>query len=315
MNQKFLYILRLRVNQIFRILSDIGWILLAVFVIVSFGMFFSAGASMMKIDSWYAVPGWFTLLLLIDYSRKDKAFLVSIFQDTKSLWFHYLTEYALMSLPIMLFQSFLQNWLILMLLVIVILLLSLIALHLKRAETTFSKMSLAFIPIRFFEFKFFVESIWFAFLILWFVGMCGIFHYALLLIFLFIVVFILPSILVHFEPREMIIYHHFFIWKKLFNIALPTLVYIALPIIFTLWFHAGILGIFLYGIACVLVSCFMALVLKYGAYSPARPKFEMSNIAAVLLLLMILPGGILITLFYSFFKYNSAHKNLKSLYA
>jgi hypothetical protein len=41
----------------------------------------------------------------------------------------------------------------------------------------------------------------------------------------------------------------------------------------------------------------------------------MSNIAAVLLLLMILPGGILITLFYSFFKYNSAHKNLKSLYA
>lgn len=315
MNQKILYILRLRAKQLYRILQDIGWVLLAVFLLVSFGMFFSAGASLMKIDSWYAIPGWFILLLSIDYSRKDKAFLVSIFQDTKSLWLHYLTEYTLMSLPILVFQSFLQNWLVLLLLIIVILLISWLALHLIRAETTFSKLSLSFIPIRFFEFKFFVESNGFAFLMLWFVGMCGIFHYAFLLIFLFIVVFILPSMLVHFEPREMIKYHHLFIWKKVLNIALPTFAYISLPVIFTLWFQADMAGVVLYGVACVLVSYFMALVLKYGAYSPARPKYEMSNIAAVLLLLVVLPGGILITLFYTLLKYNSAHKNLKSLYA
>lgn len=236
MNQKIIYILRLRAKQFYRMLQDIGWILLAVFVFIAFGWFFSIGASMMKTPSWYGVPALFSSLLFIDNFRKDKAFLVSIFQDKKSLWIHYLTEYFLMSLPVLLFQSFFQNWLVLFLLIVVVLLVSIIALYLKRSETTFSKMSLAFIPIRFFEFKFFVESFWFAFLLLWLVGLCGIFHYAFLLVFLFIVAFTLPSMLVYFEPREMIKYHHLFMWKKVVNFALPILVYIALPTVFTLWF-------------------------------------------------------------------------------
>jgi hypothetical protein len=315
MNQKILYILRLRAKQLFRILQDIGWILFAVFLLVSFGMFFSVGASLMKIDSWYAVPGWFTLLLLIDYGRKDKAFLVSIFQDQKSLWLHYLTEYTLMSLPILIFHSFLQNWVILWLLLIVVLLISLISLYLKKPETTFSKLSLAFIPIRFFEFKFFVESFWFSFLFLGLIGISGLLHYALFLIFIFIVVLMAPTMLTHFEAREMIVYHPFFIWKKVLNFALPMTLYVTIPLIITLLYHADMAGVVLYGVACLLVSCFLSVVLKYGVYTPVRSKFEMSNVASVLLLFMLLPGGILITLFYTLFKYNTASKNLKSLYA
>jgi hypothetical protein len=315
MHRKILFILHLRLKQLYRMLQDIGWILLAVFVLITFGMLFSIGHSVLKIQSWYAIPALFGVLLMIDYSRNDKPFLVSVFQNQKSLWLHFLIEYFIISLPVLIFQLILQNWLIAILSTVPILWVNGIALYLKKTETTFAKVSLAFIPLSFFEFKFFVESAWIACLLLWVIGICGVFHYALLLIFLFLVTFMVPAMLAYLEAREMIEYTHFFIWKKVLNMALPLTVYIALPAALTLWFHPDMVGVILYGISCMWVACFMSVVLKYGAYSPIRAKFEMSNMVSLLLMFMLLPGGVLITLFYTLFKYNTASKNLKSLYA
>jgi hypothetical protein len=315
MTKKTFFILQLRLRQLYRMLHEIGWVLLAVFLVVSAGMFFSLSSSLMKIQSLYAGPVFGIILLMIDYARKDKAFLISIFEAKKDLWFHFLVEYFIVSIPIFLFQLFYQHWLSAFLIIVSVFLVSFIALYSKNSEVTLSKVSFPFIPIRYFEFKFHFESAWFAYLFLWIVGMGGVIHYALLLIFLFLTAMLLPSMLTSFEAREMLKFSPFFIWKKTVNIIFPISVYILIPVVLTLWFHAEMFGVISYGVACVWVAGFMSIVLKYVSYTPIRPKFEMSNIAAVLLLFMLLPGGILITLTYSLFKSSAAQKNLKSQYA
>lgn len=315
MFKKSILIFYLRSKQFYRMLHEIGWALLAVFLVVSAGMFFSLSSSLMKIQSSYAAPVFGIILLMIDFTRKDKTFLISIFQGRKDLWFHFLVEYFIVSIPIFLFQLFYQHWLSAFLIIVSVFLVSFIALYSKNSEVTLSKVSFPFIPIQYFEFKFHCESAWFAYLFLWIVGICGVIHYALLLIFLFLTAMLLPSMLTSFEAREMLKFSPFFIWKKTVNIIFPISVYILIPVVLTLWFHAEMFGVISYGVACVWVAGLMSIVLKYVSYTPMKPKFEMSNIAAVLLLFMLLPGGILITLMYTIYKSFDAQKNLRSLYA
>lgn len=66
--------------------------------------------------------------------------------------------------------------------------------------------------------------------------------------------------------------------------------------------------IVLYTIICIFSALVLNIVLKYASYTPIYHASGISNISGILTLIMLIPGGVLITIGYSIWKYIIAEK-------
>ncbi len=100
-------ILKTRFIQLKRMLLELGFIYLLLFLVVVFilGTQFSALAD----SPWLSAYLSFQLILSIHLTRKDKQFLESIFPNSKQI---YWAEYGLLSLPVLAFLMFRLEWIV-----------------------------------------------------------------------------------------------------------------------------------------------------------------------------------------------------------
>ncbi|MBL0098987.1 MAG: hypothetical protein IPP49_02180 [Saprospiraceae bacterium] len=90
---------------------------------------------------------------------------------------------------------------------------------------------------------------------------------------------------------------------------------IAIPFLLGTIFHGEMTALLLYGVLCLYAAIALNIALKYHQYTPLYPNGRSQNISGILTMLMLLPGGVIITFSYAIWKYFSAEQNLKSLYA
>lgn len=315
MSSKILQLLSLRLLQSKRILDSVGYLLLIVFCLVIVGIFASALSNLLLINRWWAIIAFLVMYFSIERYRSDKSFLRSIFIGQCRLGFFLGLEYLLLTTPLIVAQLILGNWMVVLALIGSALLGGFTSTYLKHEIKSGVKTELSQIPLDYFEFKFVVESAPYTSLCIWLFGLLSYLHIGLYLIWILLLIMLLQTFFLFQESRDMLHWHPNFLMTKFKKYIGITSLVTLLPTIMTLVFHSDSMLIIFYALFCLFTGLFMTLVFKYASYTPLRPMSQVSSIASVFIILMIIPGGAIITLVYAIFKYYKAEKNLKSLYA
>ena len=311
---KFIFLLRLRLYQILRTLQSVGWGLLSIFLIISVGIFFPLLNNILKASHWWSVPGSMTIIIILDLYRKDKLFLHTIFRDHKTLLVYLVVEYTLVTMPIWFYHWFNDlktSFIVLM----SCWPMAWLSRYFTNREHTSTKKTLKFIPISLFELKFFIERNPISWSLFWLTGVTSMIHIGIYIFWMFILLMSIPEMFRYYESRDMLHWKNGFVFDK---IRKYTIVFFLLTSVHTLtafFFHHDMYLVVLYLNLCLFSAIILSIVMKYAGYSPIFHAGAVSNINGILTLIMLFPGGVIITLGYSIWKYFEAEKNLKTLYA
>jgi hypothetical protein len=313
MSQKSIALLHLRFMQIYRTLRSVGWLLLLIFVFAGIGIAFPALDNIIKLPRLVTAPLLFLLLLVVHFYRKDKQFLNSLFNYRRALILYIFIEYLLLTSPIWLFQCWRFGGTGLDTLAGIGIAASVFPFMFSYRIVAVKK-SLDIIPLKFFEFRFFIEKNPITWLTIWLLGFTGAFHIGFYACWVFIWMMCMPEIFRYFESKEMIHWQEAFVGIKIKHYSLFLMLIITLQTLCVLFFHPDMIFIILYLLLCFLSAVILNISVKYSAYSPLRYDGMVSTITAILTLLMLLPGGIVLTLGYAIRKYIKAEQNIKSMY-
>lgn len=305
----------LRILQIKRILDAVGYLLLAVFAVSFVGIFAIALSNILSINKWGLIPTCFLLLVFVDFYRKDKDFLKTIFYGTKKMMLFLSIEYTVILFPFIVFHLIRQHYILSLSVVAIALTVATLSTFIIKPAKISIKKEISWIPIKYFELKFAAESAPFSYLIIWLAGLFSFLHIGFFLFWIFLILNVIPQIFSAFESREMLHWIPKFVAHKFMSYSLIFFIIISIPTLIAVIYHSEKIGIIIYALVCVFVSILLALVIKYESCTPVMFSTHVSSISSFLILLMILPGGVIITLSYALQKYFKAEKNIKSLYA
>jgi len=315
MLQKVCALLRLRFFQLKRMLDSVGYVLLAVFVVSFIGIFTMALSNILSFNKWLLIPASFLLLIFVDYNRKDKVFLKTIFYSTKKMILFSSLEYIGILSPFIIFQVIRHQYLLSLCVIAMAFTVAILSTFIIKPVKSSVKKELSFIPIKYFELKFAVESAPFTYFIIWSAGLFSFLHIGFFLFWIFIILNFIPQLFNSFESRDMLHWRPKYLAHKFISYSLIFFVIISIPTLITIIYHSEKIILVIYALVCVFVSILLALAIKYENYTPIMSSAHISSISSFLIFLMILPGGVLITLSYAVQKYFKAEKNIKSLYA
>ncbi|MBK8052585.1 MAG: hypothetical protein IPK35_04700 [Saprospiraceae bacterium] len=315
MKNKLISLLTLRFRQVFRLLSTVGWGLGLVFLFVGIGIFFPALNNILGFDSLYSVIFTGVLIFSLDYIRKDKLFLMSIFPNRRHVQLFVMIEYFILTLPILIFQGFIGHYTLIFFIISTCILIGIISPAIKPKTTGSNKIALHFIKVKYFEFKFHVESGGVLWIIIWLLGFVSYFHIGFYIFWIFVISMMLPEMFRPYESREMLYWRQDFLQDKVLSYIFLFLLFVGLQTLTTLIFHFDTIWIILYCIICLMTAILMNISIKYAGYTPIHSSGFGQNTSGLLTMLMILPGGVLITMVYCMIKYFRAKYNLQSLYA
>ena len=315
MKWKMLLLLRLRIFQLLRMMKTVGTFLFVVFLFVSIGILFPLLDNLLSLSSGYSTLFCLALIALIDYSREDKVFLKSVFLSLKYYRFYIMLEYFLISVPVSFYQVIIGQLYNALSIFAACLMIGMASPMITPKQVSNGKKTISFIPVQYFEFKFFIEASGLLWTIFWLAGLASCLHVGIYILWIFVILIIMPEMFKHFESRDMLKWKDNFVSFKFLNYSLFFLKVIAFQTILVTIFHFEYLWLILYFIFSLLVALFMNISIKYEGFTPVFPTGYGQNIVSILTILMILPGGVLIALFYGVWKYFRAESNLKSLYA
>lgn len=311
---KFTYLLRLRFYQIRRMLQSVGWVLLSVFLVISVGISFPLLNNILEASHWWSFPGCLIIIIVLDVYRKDKLFLRTIFRDHKTLLVYLAVEYTLVTMPIWLYQLF-NNLETAFIVLMSCWLVAWLSRYFTNREHTSTKKTLKFIPISLFELKFFIERNPISWSLFWLTGVTSMIHIGIYIFWMFILLMSIPELFRYYESRDMLHWKNGFVFDK---IRKYTTVFFLITLVHTLtafFFHTDMYLVVLYLNLCLFSVIILNIVMKYAGYSPLFHAGAVSNINGILTIIMLFPGGVIITIGYSMWKYFEAEKNLKTFYA
>ncbi len=311
---KFIALLHLRICQIWRLIRSVGAGLLLVFLVISTGIIFPLVDNILKLPQSMSVAGAILILGMADYSRKDKIFLRPIFQSRRILTLYIFIEYSLLTSPLWIFQCIQGN-----LYGILILLSCAVAgwlspMYFQPLKAT-SKKSIPFISLEYFEAKFHLEKHPIFWVFFWLLSLSGILHIGFYLAWVFVLILSLPEMFRPFEAREMIHWHNRYVLKKIIRYLLFFTIATIIPITLTFIMHPEMYALLIYSYLSLITGVALNLVIKYSTYTPVFHAGYMTNVTGILSFILLIPGGILITLGFIIWKYFHAEKNIKHIYA
>ena len=315
MTSKVGELLLLRLRQIWRILSSIGGVLLIVFIIVSAGIFFHLSATILSLPAWTTWIGVLLLCLFLDLARKDKPFLKTIFSKQSSISMYVATEYIIIALPFIVFHLYFGQYQVALWTILACMFLGWLSPHIVLKAFSANKKSVSFLPLHLFELKFMVEKSPVLWMLFWCTGLLTIIHPGFFIFWLFLLALALPEMFGPFESKDMLHWKTHFVRSKIFSFIKFFSGIIAIPFLLGTIFHGEMTALLLYGVLCLYAAIALNIALKYHQYTPLYPNGRSQNISGILTMLMLLPGGVIITFSYAIWKYFSAEQNLKSLYA
>jgi len=114
---------------------------------------------------------------------------------------------------------------------------------------------------------------------------------------------------------EMLNWESGFLEKKFKSNLIFTLPFVLLFGIIALVFHPEMKYITLYIFCCFIIVLWLSINFKYAKYNPFFPELPTSHIMGMMTLLIVFPGGILITLGYGIWQYFGARRNLRGLFS
>jgi hypothetical protein len=314
MIKKTLSLLQLRVLQSIRVIKTVGFGLAIVFLFVSIGIVFPLLKTVMAFPARYSVIFCFLVLAVIDYLRKDKLFLKTIFPTHTAISLYVAMEYFILMLPLASFQAILGHFSYVCSFVGLIIFTALVSPLYYVDAGTARKRTLKYLPLKYFELKFFVEAslpVWITF---WLVGLLSFIHPGVFIAWLLLLLMTLPEIFKWYEGREMLHWKRSFVLSKTLSYMGLFLCIVLLQTIAAWVFHPDAFYIFLYGLFCLMVAIFLNISIKYSGYSPSLPAGNSQNISSILTMLMLLPGSALVALMFALWKYFNAESNLKNIY-
>jgi hypothetical protein len=308
-------LLLLRAKQGYRFLHEIGFgfILFALFILT--GFIFSALQNILTAPPIGALFLIIILLLGIETKRGDRFFLTSIFDTKMELIRYKFIENIMIALPIIVFQGIFQRWDIILDTMAICSLIAFLSLYINKPKQKERKTSLTRIPLSLFEIKFYFERRMSFFIIAWLLLCLGGFHISLWILGIFIFCTITLDIYTPSESREMVVYQPHFIRHKLSKGVGFFLLFIAIPSIITLLFSTEHYLVLIYGTIALILSTTLAICKKYASYYGVNQKIHATTSTMILVLLMLAPGGILITFSACIYYYFQAEKHMKNIYA
>lgn len=315
MQYKIVNLLLLRLLQCKRILDSVGYLLLIIFLLVVAGIGVTALSNLITINRWWSNLAIIALFLLIEYQRKDKAFLQSVFENRTKLRLYLALEYLIISFPILIAQILLGHLNVAIIIFALPFMFGYISSMYLSAIKSTTKREIWIIPLKFFELKFVVESSPIFYLMVWILGFLSVLHIGAFLFWLFILVTLVQQFFIAYETKDMIHWHPYFVFSKVRMYLRLVTIIIAMPTCLVLFLNITYWPLIVYGLAGLSISIFLAISLKYSNYTPLRSNGQISSLASLFTLFIIIPGGAFITLVYALWNYFKAEKNLKSLYA
>ncbi len=315
MKNQIISLIILRIRQVGRISKTVGWGLGLIFLFVCTGIFFPALDRVLSGEAWYSILFCAIGVILLDYHRKDKLFLMSVFSKRNHHLCFLTIEYVLLLLPVIIFQLCMSQFIVATLLILVCFIVSIISPLIRSKEGTSVKSTLNVIHLKYFEFKFFIETSVYFWILFWFLGFISYLHIGFYIFWIFIILMILPEIFRYYETRDMVHWKEKFVIKKVLSYTGLFLLIVALPSVIALIFHEDMFGVILYCIFCLMTSIFMNISIKYSGITPLHTSGYGQNTSGLLTMLMIIPGGVLIVFAFGMFKYFKAEANVNLLYA
>ncbi|MEM9546937.1 MAG: hypothetical protein AAGA77_13235 [Bacteroidota bacterium] len=313
--KQILTLLFFRGKQCYRYLREIGFGILAVAIFVLTGILFNALQSVLTMPSvsasWLAV----VMLMLVEVKRKDTLFLLSIFNSIKEFRRYKIVENVVIVSPIIAFQLFFFQWDVIVLILGCCCAMAFLPFHRISITNAERKIDLNFIPLTRFEIKFYIEKrigLFIFITILLFLGVVHISFWIIGMLFLFMTP---VEIYTPQESREMIFYKLGYVRNKIFDALQFFLLFIIIPTLST-WIANPSNGlIILYGIIALVLSISLAISKKYSSYFGVQILSSSATSTMILTAVMLVPGGLFITLAAFIYYYLKAEKHMKNLYA
>ena len=315
MVKKIAKLILLRLNQIKRLTQSVGFILILVFIICVAGMTAAAIQSLLKLNIWWLIGAEFFILVMLSISRRDKSFLYSIFENKTSLIFYYFAENSLLMSPFVIFHLIKGHYYTVLLIFLTGFIVALITSFIPERVDSATKKEIHLIPLKYFELKFLAEKSPMSAYLFCFSGLFVFFHISVFIIWIFLIISIIIAVFTPFEPMEMIHFEPKFVMKKMISYSKILTIIVLIPFIISILFHPEHWLVAAYALVCAYLALYLAISAKYAAYTPLRALRYPTISETIIVMLMVLPGGAIITASFIFLKYLKAENNLKTLYA
>lgn len=308
-------LLRLRILQAYRYLAHIGFGLIVFALIILAGMLFSILGTVLEIPAKWAILAAGGLLIGIEIRRPDKFFLISVFDSYPQYWCFKFLEGILIASPILIFQSIFLRWDIVIGTLATIAVVSIIPFYRLRWNGKERKRSIHFIPLSLFETRFYFEKNWFGVLIIVLLLFLGVLHISLWILGMVFIVMLPIEIFTPHESREMIHFESGFVKNKIFKNLAFFLAVVIIPTLACALSSPSYMFVFIYVVYALILALSLAISKKYNSYYGLANYWPSSKSTMILTLLMLAPGGILITNVAAVYYYIKAENHIKSLYA
>ncbi|MFT6336536.1 MAG: hypothetical protein ACI86M_001897 [Saprospiraceae bacterium] len=306
-------LLNLRITQAWRFLKEtgIGISILALFLLT--GGILGTIEKMLDIDQIYSLVAVVFIILTIDKFRTDTNFLNQVFGGKQQMGIYLSAEYLLFFSPLIVYKLISGQYLITLGILGITVLFSFITTLLSKTTNQGYKKSLKFIPLEYFELKFFVEKQKISFIVIISLLFLGVIHISLWILSIVLLMSFMMEMFTAQEPMEMIKWKPKFVFYKIigyFKIALPVLIVSSL-----LTYLRSDLSfwVFVYGICVILAAIALAISNKYSEYYGLSDKMKSNLPMTIIAFFMLIPGFIIVTIGYTILKYNKAESQMKHL--
>ncbi len=307
-------LLKLRFNQIARLIQQTGVGVVLVLLFVSIGFTLSV---LQYLTSIAALPFFLCvllLLLIIHFKRTDLHFLQSIAKSNVEYRLALFVEYFLILIPFTFFFIYFKRWELIIPNFVAPLLAAMLPsiILIKKSDT---KISLPILPADCFEIKTHIEKNIIGYCLIGVIGLCSAFHISLFILFSLLFGASIFSAYQKLEPKELIVTTKSFLFEKIKrNIRLVLI--ITFPIFsIALLFQFELFYIVLYFYLTIFLAITFGVLYKYAYANPIYPKYQTTTAQSLFFILPYLPGLIIANIGYQFYLWTKATKNLKKYYA
>jgi hypothetical protein len=304
----------LRLRQAGRIIREAGLILL-IALLVSAGFLFQGLEQLRELDWPYITGLGIVVAAGIHFNRKDLRFLSNIVPETREVRILILVEYFLLLSPLILLFLLAGPWKNGLALGVSPLAALVFPLQPLLVAEKKKKKTLRWIPLRLFELKFHIERNKAGYVFIYIVCLFSPLHIGFYIVGLFFLCTMIMTAFSFYEPKELLAWKASFLSKKLrqnswfvFKILVPVLILAFL-------FQFGQWPLLLYVSVFPFLTTIFGLLYKYARLNPVFHRPPSANIPSLFLFLLLVPGGILIHIFYLVILFRKANKNLRYYYA
>jgi hypothetical protein len=283
-------LIRLRLLQTYRILKEVGWLILLLLLFVSIALVSQLILGLLSSSFWEAFSIGLVLLAVVHFGRRDLVFLQVYTSSNGQLRRLLFTEYWLLLSPLMLITLLSLNWP------------AALGLGLSSISTLLFPVSRSFVlkknwnpnlqwvPNDLFEMKALLRRRFVFLLVIYLLGLLSFLHIAFFVACIVLCSLLISSAFEWVEPPALIHWNKYFFFHKIGRHSL-FIHLILLPVYsLALIFHPEEYYFTLAGLVVLQLALVFSIFYKYALYRPQVRRLPQSMVHAIFFLFLLIPG-------------------------